>query len=172
MTSRGGYTYDRSFMEGFVRPGIGLNNWSSRTNYPALGVVPTGDDEMSFYIQRNYGQTSHHLQRMVMRVDGFVSVHAPYVGGTMTTKPFTFTGSQLAINYATSAAGSLFFELQTVDGTAIPGYSFGDCEEILGDQIGRIVRWKNGNDLSAFIGTEVRLGVRLKDADLFSIRFE
>ncbi|HIA46754.1 MAG TPA: hypothetical protein EYN96_01975 [Candidatus Hydrogenedentes bacterium] len=171
MTSRGGGVYDRTFMEGFVRPGIGLNNWSSRTNYPALGVVPTGAEEMSFYIQRNYGQTSHHLQRMVMRVDGFVSVHAPYSGGSMATKAFTFSGERLLINFSTSAAGSLLFELRTADGARIPGYGFGQCDEILGDETERVVTWNGTPDVSSLQGKPVRLHVRMKDADLFSIRF-
>jgi hypothetical protein len=46
MTSRGGDVYDRTFMEAFIRPGIGLQNWGSRSNYPALNVVQTGASEM------------------------------------------------------------------------------------------------------------------------------
>lgn len=172
MTSRGGTTYDRTFMEGFVRPGIGLNNWSSRTNYPALGVVSTGANEISFYIQRNYGQTSHHLQRMILRLDGFASIHASYSGGSMKTRPFVFAGKELLINFATSAAGSLKFELRSADGSRISGYGFGQCDEILGDQTERVVTWRGSSDISKLQGKEVRLHVRLKDADLFSIKFQ
>ena len=53
LTSRGGNHYQRTFLESFVRPGIGLENWVSRTNYSALGIVPTGNSEMSIYIQKN-----------------------------------------------------------------------------------------------------------------------
>lgn len=169
MTSRGGTTYQRTFMEGFVRPGLGLNNWSSRTNYPALGLVPTGPEEMSFYIQRNYGQTTHHMQRMVLRTDGFVSVHGSYAGGVLHTKPFVLDGDELVLNFATSAAGTIRVELQTEDGSRIPGFTRGQCEEILGDQIERVVRW-GGADLSELKGETIRLSVYLNDADLFSIR--
>ena len=34
ISSRGGSAYQRTFMESFVRPGIGLENWVSRSNYP------------------------------------------------------------------------------------------------------------------------------------------
>ena len=34
MTSRNGKVFDRTFMEGFIRNEIGLNNWISRSNYP------------------------------------------------------------------------------------------------------------------------------------------
>jgi hypothetical protein len=53
LTSRGGNRYDRTFMEPFVRPGIGLQNWVSRTNYPAQNIVPTGKNEMSLYVNAN-----------------------------------------------------------------------------------------------------------------------
>ena len=65
---------------GFIRPGLGLNNWSSRTNYTACGTIPTGEGEMSLFIQRNYGQTTHYLERLTLRTDGFVSINAPYAG--------------------------------------------------------------------------------------------
>ena len=53
--------FDRTFLEGFVRPGMGLANWVSRTNYPACGIVQTGPAEMSLYVQRHYGQHTAHL---------------------------------------------------------------------------------------------------------------
>src|SRR4030095_5516541 len=60
MSTRGGGRFDRTFMEAFLRPDIGPENWTSRTNYPALNVVPTGPREISFYVQRRYGQREHH----------------------------------------------------------------------------------------------------------------
>jgi hypothetical protein len=170
MTSRGGTSYQRTFMEGFVRPGLGLNNWSSRTNYPALGLVPTGPEEMSFYIQRNYGQTSHHLQRMVLRTDGFASVRGAYSGGVLHTKPFVLKGDELVLNFATSAAGAIRVELRTEDGERLPGFTRGKCDEILGDQIERVVKWGGESDLSPLKGETIRMSVYLNDADLFSIR--
>lgn len=171
MTSRGGNHYDRTFMEGFIRPGIGLGNWTSRTNYPALGVVPTGPDEMSMYVQRNYGQTTHHLQRCVLRKDGFVSVNAPYSGGEMVTKPLTFSGKELEINYSTSAAGSVKVEIQDCDGKPVEGFSLEDCLDIVGDEIERVVDWKTGSDVSGLAGKPICLRFVMKDADLYSIRF-
>ena len=55
LTSRGGLVYDRTFLEGFLRPGVGVEHWVSRDNYPALNVVETGAQEMSFYVNRHYG---------------------------------------------------------------------------------------------------------------------
>jgi hypothetical protein len=171
MTSRGGNHYDRTFMEGFIRPGVGSSNWSSRTNYPALGVVPTGAHEMSLYVQRGYGQPSHYLQRYKLRLDGFASVNASYAGGELVTRPLVFAGKELVINYSTSAAGSIRVELQDASGNPLPGYSLDDAVEIVGDEIERVVSFKGGPDVGSLAGRPVRLRFVMKDADLFSLRF-
>ena len=171
LTSRGGLRYDRTFLDAFLRPGLGVQNWVSRSNYPVLNVVPTGKDEISFYVVRNYGQPSIYIRRYTLRPDGFASVHAPYAGGEMLTKPFTFKGSKLMLNYATSAPGGIRTEIQDASGNPLPGFALGDSVEMIGDQIERTVNWKGGNDVSKLAGTTVRLRFAMKDADLFALRF-
>lgn len=172
MTTRGGGVYDRTFLSSFLRGGIGAENWVSRTNYPALNVVPTGPTEMSIYVNQNYAQPTAHLRRYSLRVDGFASAYAPYEGGELLTKPFTFTGDRLSINFSTSAAGGIRFEFQDEQGRAIPGFTLDDCREQIGNEIDRVVTWKGGTDVSALAGKPVRLRIAMKDADLFSLCFE
>lgn len=171
MTTRGGNRYERTFMDGFVRPGVGLENWVSRTNYPALNVVETGPAEMSFYVNQNYGQPTAHLRRYSLRTDGFVALHADYGGGEIITRPFTFGGKQLEINFATSAAGSVKVELQDTAGKPIEGYALADCQEQIGNEIDRVVRWGESADVGKLAGEAIRLRLVLKDADVFSFRF-
>ena len=170
MTSRGENIYDRTFPEAFVAPGIGAQNWISRTNYPALNVVETGPAEMSVYLNQNYAQPTANLHRYSLRLDGFASLHADYDGGEMVTKPLTFDGSKLLLNFATSAAGSIRVEIQDQTGKLIPGFSLGDCHEVIGNEIERAVTWTGGS-LSALTGKPVRLRLVMKDADLFALRF-
>ena len=171
LTSRGGATYDRTFMEAFLRPGLGLENWVSRSNYPALNIVETGPGEMSFYVIRNYGQPSIYLRRYTLRPDGFASIHAPYRGGEMVTRPLRFTGSRLLLNYSTSAPGGVRVEIQSASGAVIPGFALSDAAESIGDRIERAVAWKTGEDVSPLAGQSVRLRFSLKDADLYALRF-
>jgi hypothetical protein len=202
LSTRAGTTrYDFTFRESFVRPGIGHGNWTARTNYPVLGVVPTSPTEMSLYVNRHYAHDSAWLERMVLRIDGFASVHGDYEGGQMLIKPFVFAGQGLEINYATSAAGAIRVEVQDSAGQPIPGYSLEECPEIIGDQISRIVAWGDippqlstaidsetlnqsvatgettvvpwtgRGDLSALAGKPIRLRFVLNDADLYSLRF-
>jgi len=171
ITSRGGNSYDRTFMDGFLKPEVGLENWTSRSNYPAWGIVPTGDREISLYVQKYYGQPEVGLLRYSMRPDGFVAVEAPYAGGEMITKTLTFTGGELYLNYATSAAGSIRVQILDGDGVPIPGFEAEKSFEIIGNQIARAVRWNDSTDLSSLAGTPIRLRFVMKDAELFSIQF-
>ncbi|MEX0792707.1 MAG: hypothetical protein WD045_06195, partial [Pirellulaceae bacterium] len=87
MTSRGGTNYDCTFDQGWLRPGVGLGNWVSRTNYPVLNVVQTGPEEMSLYVNQDYGQPSSNIHRYSLRLDGFASLRARDEVGTAVSKP-------------------------------------------------------------------------------------
>ncbi len=171
VTSRGGNRYDRTFLEAFLRPGLGLENWVSRSNYPALNVVQTAPQELSFYVAKNYGQPTAYVRRYGLRLDGFASLHSGYGGGEAVTRPLRFQGRQLEINYATSAAGGVRIEIQDESGRPFPGYSLEDAQEIIGDELARVVSWKQGSDLRTLAGKAVRLRFALKDADVYSFRF-
>jgi hypothetical protein len=177
MSSRDGVVFER-WGEGLIRPGLNPNRWGNRSNYIWWGMVETDSDipgapkELSLYsIEGYYRGTSNRVRRFTCRIDGFVSVNAPLAGGEMLTKPFVFAGGRLAINYSTSAAGSLRVELQDEGGLPVPGLALEDCREIYGDEIERIVEWRGGSDLSRLAGRAVRLRCVLKDADLFSMQF-
>ena len=172
LSSRGGNRYNRTFLTSFIRPGTGYNNWVSRTNYPALHIVETSSSEMSIYVERDYVQPTLHLSRYSLRIDGFVSVQADYMWGALLTKPFTFDGSRLFINYSASAAGSIFAEVTDENGVPLPGFSKDDCLEIIGDEINREVKWKNNPNPGSLAGKPVRLRFFMKDADLYSFKFE
>ena len=172
LTSRGGNRYDRTFMEPLIRPGIGIQNWVSRTNYPAQHIIQTSETEMSIYVNANYASPDAELRRYALRLDGFASLYAPYAGGTFVSKPLTFSGKRLSLNFSTSAAGGLKVQLEQVDGTPYPGFALNDCKEIIGNEIARDVLWTNGTDVSSLAGKTVRIRMFLKDADLYSLKFE
>ena len=178
MTSRDGLSWDRRFPQSFVRPGREKRNWGNRNNMTATGVVSTGDDEISLYVLRHYMFPTIHLERMVLRTDGFVSLNAGYRGGEVVTKPLTFKGSNLVLNFATSAAGSIRIEIQDEAGRALPGFALEESPIVWGDEIGHTVRWERSHSyatsdepLKRVSGQPVRLRLVMKDADLFSLRF-
>ena len=171
MTSRGGSVYDRTFMQSFIRPGVGLENWVSRSNYPVLNVVQTSPTELSVYVNESYAQPTAHIKRYSMRLDGFASLNADFKGGDVVTKPFVFTGKELEINYSTSAAGYVRVELLDEKGKPVPRYTINEAQEIIGNEIKRIVSWNGKQDVSNLQGKTVKLKIYLKDADLYSFKF-
>ena len=176
MSSRDGMHWNR-WDEAFLRPGQNIHRWWQRNNYTAWGLLETPSNlpdnrpELSLYATENYYTGPCKLRRFTLRVDGFVSLNAPYSGGEAVTRPITYGGEKLVVNMATSAVGSLRCEIQDADGQPIEGYTLADCPEIYGDELERVVAWKSGEDVSALAGKPVRLRFELKDADLYSIRF-
>jgi len=171
LSSRGGYRYDRTFMEALVRPGTEEGNWVSRNGIAVTGIIQTGPKEMSFFVAQHYAQPTAYVKRFALRLDGLASVNAPYAGGEMVTKPIVVGGRDLVLNYATSAPGEIRVELQEPDGEPIPGYSLLDGAPIVGDSVAQAVTWKLKTDLSALVGKPVRIRFVMKDADLYSLRF-
>ena len=179
MSSRDGYRFNL-WPESFIRPGLRpRDNWTYGDNFQNWGIVTTpsavagAPDELSFYVREGYWRDgASTLRRDSMRVDGFASVQAPLSGGELVTKPLIFSGRELVLNFSASAAGSVRVELLR-DQMNIPveGFSIEDCIKVLGDDLERVVRWKEGQELGDLAGTPVRLRFVLRDAELFSFRF-
>jgi len=162
MTSRGGNHFDRLFKEAFIRPGLDPAHWENRANYAAENVVPTGPAEMSIYVRG---------RRYTLRTDGFVSLHAGYTEGVAVTKAFIFEGSTLVLNVSTSAGGQVLVDVLDGKERPIAGFEAADGDRIVGDAIEREVSWGGSEDLSRLAGSPIRLRFRLREADLYSIRF-
>ncbi|QDU96280.1 hypothetical protein [Lignipirellula cremea] len=179
MASRDGVHFQR-WNEAFLRPGVErAGTWNYGHQYLAWHLVETSSaiedapPEISLYAVESYWtKPGSKLRRYTLRRDGFVSVSAPMRGGELTTRPIKFRGKELRLNFATSAAGNLFVELQDADGKALPGYRQEDCQSVFGDTHDRVVTWKQGADVSSLVGRPIRLRFRLEDADLYAFRFQ
>ncbi len=178
MSSRDGISFHR-WDEAFLRPGPEAEHrWVYGDNYSSYGLIETNSataglpNEISMhYDEGAWRDHIHRIRRYTIRLDGFVSLNAPYAGGTMTTKPLAFSGSRLYVNYATSAAGVLNVEIQDADGSPIHGFSLVDSTELFGDSTKQVTSWENGSDVSSLAGKSVRLRFKLKDGDLYSFQF-
>lgn len=178
MASRDGVKFKR-WNSAFLRPGIERSGtWNYGHQYIGWQMVETksalagAPNELSLYAVEGYwlGRSSS-LRRYTLRMDGFVSAHAPMEGGELVTKPITFTGDQLKLNFSTSAAGSVWVEIQDLAGNAIPGFSLAECEPLFGDTLDREISWLHGSDVSSLANRPVRLRFVLQDADVYAYRF-
>ncbi len=178
MASRDGVHFHR-YNEAFLRPGIQRpDTWHYGHQYLAWHLVetesalPGAPPELSLYAGESYWtEPGSAVRRYTLRLDGFVSAAAPHAGGELITRPLTFSGRQLRLNFATSAAGSLRVEIQQADGRAVEGFALDNCPEMFGDTVDREVTWQQGADVAALAGRPVRLRFVLRDADLFAFQF-
>ncbi|HOK08743.1 MAG TPA: hypothetical protein PLJ10_03680 [Candidatus Hydrogenedens sp.] len=172
MSSRGGNLYNRFFLNAFLKPEYPIENWVSRTNYPVRGIVPVGDYQMAFYIQKNYAQDTAYIQRYLLRLDGFSCLSAGYTEGIFTTVPIIFKGNNLFLNFATSAVGYVNVEVQDISGKPLSGYEFDNSIPLKGNRINFKVSWNSTDNLSSLQETPIRLSFKMKDADLYAIQFK
>jgi hypothetical protein len=163
MTARGDRPYDRTFREAFIRPGLDPARWGNRSNYAALNVVQTGPEEMSIY--------TTPFRRFTLRLDGFASAHGGADPGELLTKPFTFAGDELSLNYSTSAGGSVRLEILDEHRKPMPGFALEDHDPLVGDTIDQAATWKKSRNLAPLAGTIIRLRLILQEADVFAFQF-
>ncbi len=187
MTSRDGLHWHR-WREALIRPGLQESRWVNRNNMTAWGIlqlpskIPGTPDELSIYSSEGYYTGPCKLRRFTVRLDGFISVHAPAEPGSVTTKLLTFADdpavdtqetakTRLMINYSTSATGTIRCAILDAGGEPIEGYSIDDCDPVYGDHIQREVTWSGNAELAPLAGKPVRLKFVMSDADLYAIQF-
>ncbi len=171
MCSRDGQAWKR-YDEAFMTAGPeNPDNWVYGDCYPAAGIVETpgrrgAETELSMYSLINQWSMKRPTQlvRYTLRKEGFVSLNAPYAGATVVTRPFVFGGKGLAVNFATSARGYLYVTLTAEDGTVARS------DAIFGDSCDRVIDFDI--DLAAFAGKETVMEIRMRDADLYSVKFD
>lgn len=178
MTSRDGFDWKR-----YPRPvwqGVGLmEGFDIHQTYMAQGMVRRGDEIWMYSFNNEeyhspHGKKARHgMFRLVQRLDRFVAAEAAYdQTGVLTSRPFTFTGRKLVLNVDTGAAGTIQVGLLRGDGMPIKGYGVDDCVYVNGNELRYDVEWLGkGTDLSAFAGQPVRLVIRMRGAQLYSLQF-
>ncbi|MBQ7096478.1 MAG: hypothetical protein IJN96_00215 [Clostridia bacterium] len=174
MSSRDGLRWTR-FDEACMLPGPEHDyNWVYGDCYPAIGCIETKsrfggkDTEISVYAPDNhFSDIPEVFVRYVYRKDGFASYKADYNGKKLRTKPFTFNGKELEMNFRTSARGGIVVKF--LDEHAVPLEGYTSCE-IFGDSTARVIDFDK--DLSALNEKTVRLEFEMCDAELYSIAFK
>lgn len=173
MTSRDGYSFRRT-EESFMTPGPeNGRNWFYGEGYVHYGMIeteaeyPGEPNEISLYMGKNYQVSSIDLCRYAIRLDGFFSWRADYQGGKIITKPVIFDGGKFSINFKASGGTYIRIRFLDEDGNFIDGYDSGNH---YGDSVEREIKFEK--PVSELSGKPVRIEVSLKDADLYSFKFD
>lgn len=102
-----------------------------------------------------------------MRLDGFRSYKGDFSSQKVTTRPIVFAGSEMLVNFKTSGAGSVTINIFDEEGSVIEGYT---SLPLIGDSTDRKVIFEK--DISRPCGKNVRIEFVLKDAEIYSFKFQ
>ncbi|WP_207394406.1 hypothetical protein [Bremerella alba] len=102
-----------------------------------------------------------------LRRDGFASVDADGLGGSLTTRPVVFQGNRLFVN-VDCPEGKLTVDVINKDGDVLEKYSAEDCHVISENSTLKEVTWKEGSDLSSLAGEPIRFRFHLQNGRLYS----
>jgi hypothetical protein len=171
MLSRNGEMWHR-YNEAIFTPGYEHErNWVYGDCYPAYGFVDSGREVYYMYTKdwhRSEGEPKP-LNRYEIRKDGFACYMAGGEERVLITKPLVFEGKDLHLNFSTSAYGYIYVDVLDEDGNEL---SMKSSFEIYGNTIDRKIAFADGSDFSEYSGKPVRLRFRMRDAKVFSLKFE
>ena len=112
------------------------------------------------------------ISRLVLRKDGFTSVHSDYRGGEFRTPELVFQGNRLVLNVDTAAAGILRIGLMDPSGGYYKGFSISDFKTIhTCNDCYKTAEWTNGSDVTDVAGKPVRLHFQMADTHLYAFQF-
>ncbi|MEQ1826823.1 MAG: hypothetical protein ABL921_12790 [Pirellula sp.] len=178
MSSRDGLSFKR-WQDALIPITAPKDRNGNRSNYMASGLLELAGrtGELSVYAtEAYYAGPGSRLRRFTYRTDGFVSIHADSDAGICTTRPFTFSGDQLQVNYKSANNGSVRIEVQDPSGIPISGYTLDDCKPLTGDAVDASVLWSakataQSGPVSELENRPIRLRIELRNADVYSLQF-
>ncbi|MBQ4054212.1 MAG: S-layer homology domain-containing protein [Clostridia bacterium] len=127
-----------------------------RAGYPAVGLIETSEDEMSFYMAQAENSEQSKLYRYTLRTDGFAS----FGSGTVITLPLNFDGKKMTVNCRSGENGKFRISVTDENGRSIQSkWQSGDsCDmDVMFD-----------DSLSDFTGKTVRLRFDMINCDIYS----
>jgi hypothetical protein len=173
MTSRDGQNF-RRWPEPLITIDAPQDRDGNRSNYMTWGLLslPDRPRELSVYATEAYYEgPGSRVRRFTFRADGFVALQAGETEAELLTKPLTFDGERLLVNFKTAAADGVRVELQDAAGRPIPGFTLADCVPLVGDEIDQPVRWASNDSVAALAGKPIRIRFVGRNADLYAFAF-
>lgn len=154
--------------------------WDDGTIYSSSNLLVSEKEVTLYYGGMNMphgGSSATQVQtaqiaKAVWRRDGFVSLYnAGDDPGVITTRPLAFTGRQLKVNASLENEGRLKVEILDASGRPLPGFTFSEADEIRGDQLSAVARWRSDHHVKELAGRKIRLRFHLKGGDLYAYWF-
>jgi hypothetical protein len=149
-----------------------LDKGPAQATLAVHGLVRDGDEVWQYaeISTAGHGGGQSAVVRLRTPLDRFVALSAGPQSGAIVTRPLVFAGERLIVN--ADVRGELRVGLLSADRTAIPSVTADRCFPIVGDSLLHLVQWRDTDELTELAGVPIRLELRMREADLYSIRFE
>lgn len=159
--------------------GLGLQgHGDNEAIYMGVGLVRNGNELYHYYNGRSVARGAKPSQpgwsevfRAVQRLDGFVSIDAPYSGGELTTVPLIRRGKNLSLNMDAGATGHVKVEIQNENGNALAGYGLSEADTIRGNHLEKKAKWRGRSVLDIPVDKPIRLRFAMRNCKLYAFQF-
>ena len=166
MNSRDGYRWTRYDEAFFTNELENPDNWIYGDGHWVYHMLEAPSEDGNYKeISMFMYEAGTRITRYTLRLDGFACYTAPAKGAIVVTKPLVFSGTQMKINFSTSAYGNMYITIADKEGNSATS-----CE-IFGNTDNRKVNFSK-QTLEKFQGKEVVVTFEMKDAKLYSFWFE
>ena len=184
--SRDGVNFDRTYREPIIRRGDN-GRFDAVSIYAEKPLIHDGEI-LCYYTGTNWRSPEQLVELgeeatagiglARLPLDGFVSLEgARHEFSVVTTRSFTFTGSNLFLNMQAAlqqwGAEPCEVKVELLDGRHAPldGYAFEDADTLTTTNTNHRVSWNGGTDVSGLQGKPVRLRIHFKNAKLYAFQF-
>jgi len=103
------------------------------------------------------------------RPDRFVALEAGASGARLLTRPFWTDTPRFCVNAAIRRGGWLRAEVQSLDGTPVPGFTLKEAIPVTGDCTEHELRWRGEPDGSSLLRRDIRIRIEASRARLYAI---
>jgi hypothetical protein len=104
-----------------------------------------------------------------IKPDRFVALRAGNEAAELLTHGFNLPSNKVFVNAITGSKGWIRLEILDVDGKPVAGFTEADCTPVAGDSTAHAVHWKGTDAGNTIAGRPVRIRLKAKNADVFSI---
>ena len=144
--------------------------------HPNLVEHPNGDwilPYTGYNVPHKYPRGAYRFEpgMLIWEKGRLVGVEAQEMG-EFATVAFLLPGQTLKINAITQRTGYIKIEAVEFDAKPIPGYTFDDSDEIIGNQFWKTVTWKGKEELAVKVGTPIWFRFKMKMAKIYGLEFE
>jgi len=167
--SRDGFHFSRPDRRPFLGIDESDDAWNWGNVQSAGGGCLVVGDRLFFYHSGWRDRATGPISTGVafLRRDGFASMDAGEVEGTLSTRPVRFDGKHLFVN-VDAEDGRLQAEILDESARVIEPFTKANCLPVSTDKTLAAIKWNGAEDLSAVAGKPVRFRFYLKNGSLYA----